>query len=221
MGDRNIVDDLTALGATPATDDYVVLIDKSTGAVKTVTTANLIDVAKMTNIWIPAGAMTALNTNGAEGGIYEYPTNDNMMDYFAFDGTTEEYVAFNLVMAEGWDRGTIKAKFYWSPGDSACSAADTVEWQLAGQAISDDDALDVALGDAGEVISDVVLAGKDGDLHITAATPAITIGGTPALGDMVHFKLSRNVGGDDDMTEDAWLFGVYLQIVTGDPITAW
>lgn len=44
MGNRNIVDDLTALGATPAADDYIVIIDKSTGEVKTVTTANLVNL---------------------------------------------------------------------------------------------------------------------------------------------------------------------------------
>lgn len=40
----NIVDDLTALEAVPADDDYVVLIDKSAGQVKSVTTLNLIKV---------------------------------------------------------------------------------------------------------------------------------------------------------------------------------
>ena len=161
-------------------------------------------------IWIPAKIMTALTTNGAPAGTKEYATNDNMMDYHAFDGATEEYVAFNMLMPEDWNLSTILAKFYWAPGDSACTAGDTVEWRLAGQAISNDDALDVALGDAGEVISDTVLAGKDGDLHITATTPLITVGGTPALGDMIHFKASRNVAGTDDMTEDAWLFGILM-----------
>lgn len=46
MANRNIVDDLTALGAIPADDDYVVIIDKSTGQVKSVTTANLVKTAK-------------------------------------------------------------------------------------------------------------------------------------------------------------------------------
>jgi len=26
-----------------------------------------------------------------------------MMDWFAFDGATEEYIGFNIVMPEGWD----------------------------------------------------------------------------------------------------------------------
>ena len=172
------------------------------------------------NIWIPAGSMIELTTNGALFSTNEYATNDIMFDYFAFDGATEKYVAFNIAMPEGWDRGTIKAKFYWAPGDSACTAGDTVEWELAGGALSDDDAIDAALGTS-QVISDTVLVGKDGDLHITSATSAITVGGTPALEDLTHFKGSRNVAGTDDMTEDAWLFGVMLQITIDQDVAGW
>ena len=70
--------------------------------------------------------------------------------------------------------------------------------------------IDAALGTA-QVVSDAVLAADGGDLQRTAATPSITIGGTPALGKMVHFKVSRNVSGTDDMVEDAWLFGCWIQ----------
>jgi hypothetical protein len=34
---------------------------------------------------------------------------------------------------------------------------------------------------------------------------------------MVHFKLSRNVGGTDDMVEDAWLFGALIQVTETFP----
>jgi len=165
--------------------------------------------------------MTPLSTNGAEAGVNEYATNDVMIDYFAFDGATEEYVAVNLVMPEDWNRSTIKAKFYWAPGDSACTAADTVEWQMQGISVSDDGTIDTAYTDAGEVISDAVTAGKNADLHITSTTPAITINGSPALGDLINLKISRNVGGTDDMTEDAWLFGVFIQYTASNAIVAW
>ena len=55
MGNRNIVDDLMALGTTPAADDYIVVIDKSTGEVKTVTVANLIHT---TTIGLDADLLT-------------------------------------------------------------------------------------------------------------------------------------------------------------------
>ena len=173
-------------------------------------------------IWVPAEAMTPLSTNGAEAGVNEYATNDIMMNYLAFDGgATAEWASFSLPMPENWNLLTILAKFYWAPGSADASESDTVEWKLGGQAIANDGALDVALADAGEVISDAVTAGKNADLHITGVTPAITIGGTPALAKLVHFKLSRNVAGTDDMTEDAWLFGAWLQYKISEEVAEW
>jgi len=174
-------------------------------------------------IWVPASAMTALTTNGAEGGSSEYATNDDvLLNYYAFDTTTEEYVGFGIVMPENWDRSTIKAKFYWSPGSSSCSAGDTVEWQIQGIALSNDDNIDTTeFTDTGEVISDVVLTDKNLEMHVTAATPAITVNGTPALGDFVYFKISRNVGGTDAMAYDAWLFGVAIQYRMTNTVAVW
>ena len=171
-------------------------------------------------VWIGAGAMVPLSTNGAEAGINEHATNDVMIPYYAFNGATEEFVSVNLVMPQNWNLGTILAKFYWAPGAAACTAGDTVEWQIAGVSITDDDAIDTAYTDAGEVISDTVSAGKNADIHVTAKTPAITINGTPAVEHFVNLKISRNVGGTDDMTEDAWLFGVVIQYVANVSITA-
>ena len=137
-------------------------------------------------IWIGAGSMTPLSTNGAEAGVHEFATNDIMMDYLAFDATTEEFAAFSFVMPENWSLGTIKFKAYWL-GASGCSAADTVEWELQAGALSNDDAVDAALGTA-QVISDAITA--DGDLQITGASPAITIGGTPAAETFVRTYLN-------------------------------
>ena len=187
---------------------------------RAVTASGLASTYQYDTIFIPAGAMAPTDTNGGEAGSNEYGTNDNQFDYYAFDTTTEEYVAFSAPMPENWDRSTIKAKFFWTTA-SGSSENDTVEWQIAGQAISNDDALDVAMGDAGEVISDAVTDGVDADLHITAATPAVTIGGTPALGDLIHFKISRNVGGTDDCAEDAWLLGVWIQYKITNEVAAW
>lgn len=167
-----------------------------------------------------AGALIPRTTNGAEEGTNEYATNDVMYDYKAFDGATEEYVAINFPLAEQWDRATVKATFFWVPGSSACTAGDTVEWEIAALGVSDDDAIDTAYGTS-QVISDTVLAGKDADMHVTSATPSLTIGGTPALGDMIQWAISRNVGGTDDMTEDAWLLSVRIQILLTREVSAW
>ncbi len=169
-------------------------------------------------IWIPAGSMIPTTTNGAAPATEEYSTNDIMFDYLAFDGATEEFASLNIVMPEKWDLGTVKAKFYWR-NQAGAGVGDTVEWEMAAIARGNTDEIDTAPG-TGQVISDTVLSGTS-PMHISGATPAITIGGTPALGDVVHFKVSRNVGGTDDMTEDAYLFGVLIQYKTATNATAW
>lgn len=171
-------------------------------------------------ISIPAGAITPVKTNGASTGTNEYATNDINLDYFAFDATTLEKVQFAFTMPEDWDRSTVKAKFKWSSAADS-STGDTVEWGLKAGALSNDDAIDAALG-TGQVISDALLADDGADLQITGATPAITVGGSPALGDTIVFEVYRNVSGTDDMVEDAWLFEVIIQYQTSTTaVAAW
>ena len=170
-------------------------------------------------IFIPAGAMIPAYANSAQQITSSYASDTQQIDYWAFDGATEEYVFFNLVMPEDWDIGTIKAKFYFIPA-SGCSAGDTVEWEIGAGAKSNDDTFDAAIGTT-QVISDTILGGAAADLHVSGATPALTVGGTPALGDWVSFKVSRNVGGTDDMTEDAYLLGVVIQYAVKESAAAW
>ena len=166
-------------------------------------------------IWIPAAFMMANETNGGTPVENESTTNDMMRAYIRFEGATEQYVSFDYVMPEGWDRSTIKAKFYWG-SQTGSTAGDTVEWEVKAVAVSNDDTLDTSYGTA-QVISDTLLADNGADLQITAATPAITVGGTPALNDMINFKISRNVGGTDNMTEDARLYGMLIQYLESFP----
>jgi len=193
----------------------------STAITATGTELNTIaDQYSYMTIWVDAGAMVSTTTAGAAAATNEYATNDVNWDYLAFDtGGTEEQAQFKIVMPETWDLGTIKAKFYWSSA-SGSSAGDTVEWGLKGTSLSDDQAIDYAWGTE-QVITDTVLAGTNGDIHVTAATPAITIGNTPALNDLCAFEVHRNTDGTDDMAEDAWLFGILLQIRTTSTVSAW
>jgi hypothetical protein len=201
----------TATGAETAT---------GTATDKAVTPDSLADLLQYDYIWIPASAMIPCTTDGATASTEEYGTNDIDLDILAFSSEsdlTEERAQFNLVMPAGWDRSTIKAKFYWTNASGA-SAADTVEWGLKAGALSNDDAIDAALGTP-QVISDTLLA--DGDLHISDATPAITVGGTPALEDMIQFEVYRNVDGTDDMVEDAWLIGLVIEYKKTNTVSAW
>ncbi len=179
-----------------------------------------IDVLEYQEMYIGAGAMIGRATDGAVAGTIEYVTNDWNIDYFSFVKASEKYVNFSFRFPSVWNLGTIKVKFYWIPGSPSCTAGDTVEFEIGGVAISNDDAIDVAIGGT-QVISDIVLGGKDGDIHISAATPAVTIGGTPIADDLIQFRISRNIGGTDDMAEAAWLLGLAIQFGVDNAITAW
>jgi hypothetical protein len=175
---------------------------------------------KYDTMFLPANAFTPTTTSGAEQTSVEYETNDIQKSYLAFDGASQEYADINLVMPPTWDRSTIKAKIYWAPASGA-SSGDGVVFGFQGVAVSDDDAIDTSLGTAQEV-TDTATVGADGDLHVTDATAAITIGGTPALGDLIHFKLYRDpTDGSDDMAEDALVFGVLIEFASTNTVAAW
>lgn len=170
--------------------------------------------------YVDAGAMVPCTTNPAESGTVEFGTNDIDFDYYAFDaGATKERVQFKRVMPPEWDLGTIKAKFHWS-SDTGSSTGDTVEWAMKAGSLANSDAIDTALGTQ-QVISDALLADNGGDLQFSGATPAITMAGTPALGNLNLFEILRNTDGTDDMTEDAWLFGAWIQFKMNQGVVAW
>lgn len=159
-------------------------------------------------IYVPASAMVARTTNGAASGTAETTTNKVMLKTLDFDAATIEYAQFSVRMPKGWNESTVTAYFLWS------NAAGTgnVVWALQGLARSDDDALDTAFGTAVTVTDGVTAAG---DLMQSAATSAITIGGTPAEADWVVFQVYRNASdGADTFATDARLHGVVVIYTT-------
>ena len=219
-----IVNDATPLDNALVNTDTILVDDGANGTQRKATLTQLKTWIgtrqRYRTMFIPAALMHPRTTAGAAAAaVNEYATNDVNLKYFAFDGATEEAVQFSAIMPEEWDLGTIKAKFCWSSAASS-TAADTVEWGLKAGALSDDDAIDAALGTV-QVISDALLANDGTDLQLTGATPAITVGGTPAAGDLIQFEVTRSVDGTDDMTEDAWLFGVWIQYGINSEPAAW
>ena len=190
-----------------------------TDTTRAVTPDGLADSTFTDEIYIDAGAMKSRATNGAEASGEEYATNDINVDYFLFaGGTANEAAQFKIAMPGSWDNGTIKVKFYWDAASGA-SAADGVVWGISAGALADNDAIDTALGTQVHV-DDVVIA--VGDMHITAATAAVTVAGTPAVDDMVVFEVERLQDDvNDDMTEDAKLLGVKIQFTKTRGATAW
>lgn len=156
-------------------------------------------------IFIPAGAMIPRTTNGAAPGTTELAMNDIMLKSLDFDTTTEEGAGFWIGMPKSWNEGTFTCEFFWT----AASGSGGVAWGIAGYSFSNDDPLDTAVSGQ-QVVTDTLIATND--LHLTSATSAITVGGTPAEGDMVYFEITREVAnGSDTIAADAKLLGIRLK----------
>lgn len=163
--------------------------------------------ATRTIVLTAAGGWPSTTAGAAANAKVETTTND--LNYYTldFDDTTQEHAEWTVIMPDSYDGGTITAVFFWT--SAAGGAGETVRWGIQARAFGDDDALDQAFGTAQEVQDDWI---ADGDVHVTTATSAITIGGTPAGGKMVQFKVYRDTGdAADDHTGDAKLMLVKIE----------
>lgn len=177
------------------------------GTAAATTRANLgaAPVAAARHVFWPAGAAIPQSATAPEASVIDSGDQDVFMDAFGFDSATSEWVQF-VGYLEHWGAGTIKCKAAWTYA-GAPNPATNVQWGFQARAFANDDAHNQAFGTA-QVISDAPISA--GDCHITAMTPAITVGGTPANGRRLQLKVYRDVA-NDDMAADAKLIGVWIE----------
>lgn len=156
-------------------------------------------------LYIPAQGMFGATTTGAATGQGESSTNKVNYKVLDFDKDADEYACFSIPAPLYWDLGTVTMQFYWTA--AAGTATETVKWYGQGLSLSNDDAIDAAYGTAVGV-EDALIA--TGDVHVTAATGAITLAGTPAAGDNLFFRIYRDVS-EDTLAADARLIGVRIE----------
>jgi hypothetical protein len=163
-------------------------------------------------LWIAAGAMTPRFTNGCYPNAYEMTTNDNNYRPMDFDDVTEQFAEFQLVMPSSWNEGTVTFKPVWFHDSTAASYG--VVFALSGVATGNADAMDVAQGTEQ---TSVDTGGTAYTLYVGPESSAITIGGSPAAGDLVTFSVSRNVAdASDTMALNAELVGIVLYMTTNE-----
>ena len=174
---------------------------------RAVTPANVASayVAQGTHtIWVPAAAMRPTVSNGCAV-ITDVETTAGRpdMQVLDFDASADEHAQFQVSFPKSWNEGTVTFAVYWT---TTATDTDGVAWGLQGVAVSDNDTIDVAYG-TGVVVTDDALSAAE-DLMVTATSGAVTIAGSPAVGDICYFRIYRDVSdGNDDMTEDARLIG--------------
>lgn len=170
--------------------------------------ADLVDtVLEQGEIFIPASAMWPSVTSGCgEPTKNEYATNDVNMYRAAFDQTSSEYAEFTVWMPDNWNAGTLTFKAAWT----ADSGSGTVTWGLQCRSYANDDAIDATWGTA-QTSGDTLIA--TGDMHYSAVSSAITPAGTPAAGELVQFRVYRDIS--DTLTADALLLGLKIYYTKG------
>ncbi len=169
--------------------------------------------------YIDGGSVIPAITDGAALAVVEDGTNDLTRNALSYPGVVKDtHGFFNFRAPSNWDGGTIRAKVLCK-GTTGCSAGDDIRFYLACAAVAPGENLDVALGAAVTMDGDVVDAGK---LIETTASAAMTPSGTPAAGELLRFRLSRDYDyGAQPMTESAELVGIALQFgITGNT-AAW
>jgi len=198
---------LTELTTPASTDEYAI---NDGGVSKRITARNSLKQTLTQEIWIGAEAFISSVTAGAQ--ISSRETSSNLVNYTyaGFDTAADESVWFTWTPPANWNAGTIDFTYHWTNLDGVTT--DVVSFDLAGVALADNDALDTALGTA-ITVADTWIA--QGDLHISAQSAAVTIAGTPAAGEQVHFRLLRDVS-DDDLVGDADILGVVIEYSVTD-----
>jgi len=162
-------------------------------------------------IWVPAGAMRPTVSNGCAT-ITDVQTTAGRpdMQVLDFDASADEHAQFQIAFPKSWNEGTITFQAYWT---TTATDTDGVAWGLQGVAVSDNDTIDVAYGTAVVVTDDALSAAED--QCVTSESGAVTIAGSPAVDDIVYFRIFRDVSdSNDDMTEDARLIGVKIFFTT-------
>jgi hypothetical protein len=169
------------------------------------TTMTVTATGGATNLWIPASAWIPRTTTGCGVDSREQATNKVNTDELLFEAaTSEEFAQALVVMPSNYNNSTVSARFYWT----AASGSGGVAWGISGRAYGDDDALDQASGTR-VVVADTFITAND--VHVTSATGAVTIAGTPAANKAINFQIVREIGNaSDTLGVDARLLGVEI-----------
>lgn len=153
-------------------------------------------------LWVPVDRMFLVSAGWASAAA---PASFNVTNFFspiryiAFDGATDETAYAEIAFPKRWNRGTLTFQPYWR---TSTTGVGTVQWGLGARALSDDD----PSGTYSIIYSEDTANGTQYDQHIGPESAAVTVQGSPAVGDKISLLFIRNSGADTN-TVDAWLEG--------------
>jgi hypothetical protein len=196
------------LSATGETNVGININPAGTGVLKS--GGNAIKISGLETIWIPAQALYATTTNGADGQSIETTATRPELKVMDYDAATNEYAQCAIAMPKSWNLGTVTYQAFWTPGNTDTG---NVIWSVQGVSIANDATADVVFGTAVETTD--AGGGAVEDVMVGPVSAAVTIAGTPADDYMTFFQVFRNAAaGGDTYTGDARLLGIKLFFTT-------
>ena len=154
-----------------------------------------------------AGLMPTTTNGATDTGKVELASG---YDYYFLDfpDSAQKFACASLNMPDGYTGGTMTCRFIWysTVGDNTKD----VIWGCALLGVPDAGNPATGIGTAIEVQD--TSSGTANRLQISAATAAITPGGTPAGGNYMYIRIYRDpTNGTDDFGATARLFGIHLE----------
>lgn len=159
-----------------------------------------------------ASTMPTTTTGATDTGkIAVGSLDDEYFVDFTNSGAKEYAILPNFLrMPIDWDGGTVLARVIWT-ADS--TSTNSVVWGVALKCLADGDALTTAWGTAGEVTD--ANGSSAYTIRQTAATSAITVGGTPAGGNLLKVRIYRDsANASDNLAATARLIGLAITYTT-------
>ena len=184
------------------------LVSKGTGVLQG--NGSALKVAGLETMWVPASAMYATTTNGADPQQVETTATRPDMKVLDFDASTDEFAQFSVAFPKSWNEGTVTYQVYWTP--STTNSGNCI-FGLQGVACGTGNSIDTVYGTAVNVTdaSDGVVE----DQLVSAVSSAITIAGSPAVDQQTYFQLYRDANaGGDTFTGDARVLGIKIFFTT-------
>ena len=179
---------------------------KGAGVLKSGTAA--VKIAGTETMWVPATAMYASTTNGAEAAQEELTAGNPELKTFDFDASTAESVQFNVCFPKSWDEGAVTFQTFWS---ASSTDTGTGGFTLAGCSVASDVDYDLAFGTP---VANTALAasGTQDDLMVNVVSGDVTIASAAAATNTI-FRLVRDTGTDTN-TGDLRLVGAKIFFTT-------
>jgi hypothetical protein len=204
----------TAIDAL-ADADLAYFYDSSANGYRKVSAAQIralvMGTKRYDTIFVPAGAMTPSNTDGATPGAVSF--NSATHDTIAFPSTADKTAEFSVAFPDDWDKGAVKVKYLWTFYDStAGQSGEAVRFSIGAVSCADGD----DISDTPTVMLDVDdLTQSANELCKSGASAALTPEGSLAGGNLVRFTVKRDTqnipSGATPLPTEAMLLGVIIQ----------